>query len=201
MPKRFHRKNRRKPSSKRGLVRLIKKVITSEAEQKFREDFNINTNIGVSGIERVLTAVPQGVNFGDRVGVEYQPDLLNLRFHLRLSSNPKPISARVYIIQNMVDTTPTSLPTNMATLMPNLLQSTVPYRILYDKSFDMSLGARSDINVQIKIPSHKMISVKFTGSGDNLYSQGKIIFTIITDNDVDDILSNSLSYRLVFHDT
>ncbi len=200
--KRFKRRHRRTRRPKKGMVKLIKKVIRSEAEQKFHEFFATDTNItDANSANRTITVVPQGVGFGDRIGIEFQPDLLNIRFHLRLLSNPKPISARVFIIQNMVDDNPQNIPTTMGQLMPNLQQSVVPYRLLYDKSFDMSLGARSEINVQLRIRGSRMKSVKFTGSGTTVYTQGKILFHIITDNDVADILTNDLNSRLVFHDT
>ncbi len=201
--KRRFRKRRRKPA-KKGIVKLIKKVIRSEAEQKFFEQFLSGTGITLSSnFVSNLTDIDQGTNFFDRVGVELQPDMLNLRFHLFLTSNPGiPVSARVFIIQNMVDDDPSAVPTNVVSLMPNLVQSMVPYRILYDRTFDMSLGGNNqDINRSVRIPAAKMKNIKWTGSSPTIYTQGKIRFHVITDTIITDFLDLNISYRLIFHDT
>ncbi len=202
MPHFKSRRRRRHSRPKKGMVKLIKKVITQQSEQKFREDTQSNSSIGGGGMIRNMTTIGQGLNFGDRVGIEIQPDLLNFRFHLFLNSNPGiPISARVFVIQNLVDQDPTNLPTDVVTLMPNLQQSSVPYRILYDRTFDMSLGSGfQDINRQVRIRGSKLKSIKWVGSDANIYTQGQIRFYIVTDNEISDLLENVLNYRLVFHD-
>ncbi len=204
MPKRFRRRRMNKRHSKKGMVKLIKKVIRNEAEQKFFEQFLSGAGITASSnFVSSLTDIGQGTNFFDRVGVEIQPDLLNLRFHLFLASNPGiPISARVFIIQNMVDDNPAALPTNVVSLMPNLVQAMVPYRILYDRTFDMSLGGdHQSINKTVRIPASRLKHIKWTGSATTIYTQGKIQFHVITDTIITDFLDLNISYRLIFHDT
>ncbi len=200
--KRFKRR-RRSHRPKKGMVKLIKKVIRSEAEQKFFEQFLSGAGITeVSKFTSSLTDISQGLEEFDRIGVELQPDKLNLRFHLFLTSNPGiPISARVYIIQNMVDDIPQALPTALVSIMPNLVQSRVPYRILYDRTFDMSLGSHQSINRTVRIPASKMKPIKWEGSSSTIYTQGQITLHVITDTVIVDFLDLSVSYRLIYHDT
>ncbi len=202
--KRRFRKRRRHRRAKKGMVKLIKKVIRSEAEQKFFEQFLSGSGITqVSKFQSSLTDISQGLEEFDRIGVELQPDKLNLRFHLFLTSNPNiPVAARVYIIQNMVDDIPQALPTALVSVMPNLVQSRVPYRILYDRTFDMSLGGNNqNINRTVIIPSSKMKNIKWEGSSSTIYTQGQITFHVITDTVIVDFLDLSVDYRLIYHDT
>ncbi len=204
MPRQFRKRRMNKRHSKKGMVKLIKKVIRSEAEQKFFEQTLSGSGITeASNFVSSISDIEQGTNFFDRVGVEAQPDKINLRFHLRLSSNPGiPISARVFIIQNMVDDDPNALPTNVVSLMPNLVQSVDPYRILFDRTYDMSLGGNhQDINQIVRIPASRLKNIKWTGSNPTVYTQGQIKFHVITDTIILDFLDVDINVRLIFHDT
>ncbi len=198
--KRRFSKSSHKSSSKRGMVKLIKKVITDQSEQKFSERLTTNTNL-IATVTRVFTDIIQGDDADERVGIEIQPDSLNLRVHAFLTAGPaKPVALRIYIIQNMVLDDAENLPASLLAIMPNLAQSKNPYRILYDRFFDMSLGAKSDLLIRMFIKGSKMKSVKWSSGVATAYTQGKITLHMITDNDVTDLLTVDTNSRLNYHD-
>ena len=79
MPHRFRRRNNKKS---RNLKKIIKKVIKSEAEKKYLENFDSGDLTNASSFESSLNLVPVGDTFAERIGDKISPSLLTIRFQI-----------------------------------------------------------------------------------------------------------------------
>lgn len=201
MPSRRRRTKRLRSRRPKGLVKMVKQVILRNEEKKFHSISTAITDIrDLNPAVQDLANILGGDSFNQRTGIVVKPLLLSLRYTLFLTSNPiVPVNARVYIIQNLTDSDPASLPDAPAVLMPALQSSLVFYKVLYDQSFDMSLGKNQNVTRAVKIRS--MIDVRWTSTSADSFTAGQIHLHVVTDNPTSDLISLNLTTRFIYTDS
>ncbi len=199
-PSRFRRKTvsrNRRPS----VVKLIKKVIKQQAEHKYQNTVGGSINITDSiAFQAPLNAVSSGSSAENRIGDDLTITHINLRYNIFLADANTKNLVRVYIIQSLNDDAPLLLPGTPVALMPNLPDAVNNYRILYDKTHQMSLGINVNILRMVRLSGKKMIKTEFRDVGLMDFTKGRIDIHFITDNETTDNVSLSFQARMVFTD-
>ncbi len=179
------------------IVKLIKRVIQSQAEHKYRDDSAQQTSLVASPFETFLNNIAQGAGRGARIGNDIKPSMLHLRFSIELLIAGEINNVRVYLYQNLEAAKPLQLPT-IGTLWPPYEVALSRYKILYDKTFEMSLGVNQNIFRNIRIPGSKMRTIEFEGTGSSLAGTLHIVF--VTNNVTIDAVSVEYESRLYYTD-
>ncbi len=186
MPTRTFRKQRRPARTFRkrkpmNLRRIIKQVIVRQSEKKYNNISGQELNI-IAGSPSIhaMNDIAVGDSFNQRIGDKLEPTLLHIKFKLQAIAQGDAFSVRCYIIQNTILDNPAQLPDTVLKLMPTLRDSEVPYKVLYDRVFDLSLGVNGDLNRDIKIrPNLMMATNTYTGP---THTTGLIRMFFISDN-------------------
>ncbi len=199
MPIRKFRKRRFRRKRRMPLRRLIKKVIVQQAEKKFHNLLVTNTDLTTStSTTNSLSQVPEGTGVGQHIGDNIDVTRLRFRFQIRVITGAQsPNAVRVMLFQELSNQPVVSLPVRMEDLWPTLNISLNPYRVLYDRTFDMGLGIHSDVVVDTTI---KRMQKQITFSTGLTNTMGEIFVRVITDNTVADALEFFSSSRLYFTD-
>lgn len=202
MARRFRRKRKtRRGRRKRGpMVKLIKKVIQSQAEHKYIQFITADTSIVVSGNDQFrLTPVAEGTSRDDRIGNNIKVSAIKGRFHIRTADSGVINNVRVYIIQNSTDLVPSDLP-GIGDLFPLINEAGLSYKILYDRTFQMSLGIRENAYVNYFISGRKLSMVKFEGAIASTFDKGEVIMFVVSDSIVADDITFSAVHRCMYTD-
>ncbi len=199
-PTKFRRKTvsrKRRPS----VVKLIKKVIKQQAEHKFQNITGGSASLtDIAPFVGALNAVANGNTAETRIGDDINVTHINLRYNLFLDDANTKNLVRVYVIQSLNDDPPLALPDTPVALMPNLPDAINNYRILYDKTHQMSLGINVDIIRMIRLNGRKMIKTEFRDVGLLDFTKGRIDIHFITNNIVTNNIQMSFQARMVFTD-
>lgn len=204
MPRGFYPKkkryNNRRKRRKLPLVKLIKKVIDSNAEHLYNTATGVTITLS-TGLPFIgsLAGIQQGTDVDDRSGIIVKPTRLRMRYRLTLVAPGIVASVRVYIIQNMTDVDPLGLP-DTDDLMPTLKQAKNAYRILYDRTHELSLGIHQDLRQEVYIKGSKMIELRFDGASANDFTRGDIHFNFVTDHPEINEIEASFQSHLYFTD-
>ncbi len=185
MARRFRRKKRfRRRRRKMPIVKLIKKVMLSQAEHKFKQQITVTTSVtDVAPIGVILNEVSEGATVDGRVGFVCKSSSIKIRYHLVTSTSAVIAVVRVYIIQNTTNDNAQNLP-DIGELFPTIVNSEVKYNILYDRTHQMSLGIAENIYVNLKLRKFPTNPLKFDSPFGNDFVQGKIVLHVVTDNKI-----------------
>lgn len=202
MPARRFTKFKKKTFSKRRkmpIVKLIKKVIQSSAEHKYNDQAGVQTSLlEPSPFIQSLANIGEGASNNNRIGNNITPSSIRIRYNVQLLNSSSAYSVRVYVVQSLSDGTPQDLP-NITELWPPLEVSKINYRILYDKTHQMSLGVNENLYRDIRISGKRIIDISFDGTSGGT-NKGSINIHFETDNVVADEVSVSYFSRLYFTD-
>ncbi len=203
MPRRFVRRKRRFKKGRRkiGIVKIIKKVLHSEAEHKFHDanDTSLTLTMATPSFITSLNNIAGGTDFNLRVGIKCLPSRLKIRYGINLTDAGNDFSTRVYVIQSFTDVAPSSMP-DITGFMPPLRQSLVPYRVLFDRTFEQGLGISQDKFRDINIPMKKMLEMAWESSLATSQVRGLIQIHFVTSNTTAGDLSLQLFSRLYYTD-
>lgn len=200
MPFRKRRRQRRRKKKRMAIVPLIKRVIQNQAEKKYLSVATFTTNLlNATAFTTTLNNVVIGEAFNERIGDKIRPLLLKIRYSVVHTNANAAAQVRVYIIQALSDVFPSSLPTTSIELMPPLNLSINPYRILHDKTWDLSLGVNGNLVQKLFIKPPRMLP-------ENTYSmanpvQGEIRLFFVTDNSTADTISALFDSRMFYTDS
>lgn len=183
-----------------AVVKLIKKVIKQQAEHKYSNVTANGTITNAVPLEVPLNAIEAGNSAERRIGNDINISHINLRYALFLDDINTKIMVRVYVIQSLNDVDPTNLPSEIIDLMPNLPDSVNNYRILYDKTHQMTLGINANFVRMVRLSGKKMIKTEFRDTGLFDFTKGKIAIHFITDNSTALNVVMGLAARMVFTD-
>ncbi len=195
------RTNRRltRRKKKMPLRKLIKKVIISQAEKKFHDlDLVEASLVAASPSTSSLCQIPQGNLVGERIGDSCDLTRLRVRFNLKvIGTNQTPESIRVMVFQQLSEGLIVGIPTFIEDLWPTFNVAIFPYKVLYDRVFDMGLGINSDLVRSISLKNFKK-RLSFKDTNDPI--MGEIFIRFITDNDTADQLQMRTQTRLYYTD-
>ncbi len=191
----FKRRNKSYRRRKMPIVKLIQRVINSNTEHKYNSTNSDNTVLtGIAPFDIILNGIPQGTDVAERAGLIVNSSRLSLRYRIQLTNSNAEYVVRVYVIQSMSDVDPIQMP-GVDDLMPTLRDAKNSYRILYDRTHELSLGIHQDMRVNVKVPGKRMIDCRFDDSSLLDFTKGKIKLHFVTDNDTaGDILVGSFSH-------
>lgn len=199
MPSRFRRKFKRRRKRKMPIVKLIKKVIQNQAEHKYNDQAGTQVSLVEPNPFLVnLANIGEGTSNNNRIGNNIKVASIRIRYNLQLLNSSSAYSVRVYVYQSLSDGTPQDLP-NVTELWPPLEVSKINYRILYDRTHQMSLGVNENLYRDIRIKGKRIIDISFDGTSGGT-NKGQIFIHFETDNVTADELSVGLFSRLYFTD-
>jgi len=182
------RMRRRRKKSGKSLRKIIKNVIASESEKKiFNASHNELDLTDIKPLISTLNFIVPGDARNQRIGNKLEPKFLKIKFQIKKNVSANADAVRVFVIQNLTDVAPSDLPETILDFMPSFELATVGYKVLYDRTFDLSLGVHGNMVRNIKIRVPRML-------GHNQYDnpgsfvKGEIRIHVITDNvDTDEI--------------
>ncbi len=183
-------------------TRAVKGIIYNTAENKYHNSSGDLANLvaGSSPFAFDTTLISQGTNKNTRVGTVIKPSNMLLKYKLELNDTSVRANARVFIVQNSVDAVPLNLPANPTQLFPTIEAAEVPYKVLHDKTYDMSLGRNQNRVVNVYLPRRRMRRIKWQGSASTPYRQGDIQIYVCTDNTTANALSFTYDSRIRYSD-
>ncbi len=197
--KRFNRK-RRKRGKKMPIVRLIRKVIKSEAEHKYHSFNDTESNITAAlPYTADVTNIGNGTDVNTRIGNIVDFEKVRIRYTLRSSINTNAYVARVYLIQSYAETDPVNLP-SIEDLFPTLADSQFRYKVLYDRTFQFGLGINQVIVRDINVKK-RLLPGKWASNSGQTQVMGNIVLHILTDNAELDALNSVVDSRVYFLDS
>ncbi len=198
MPPRRFRNKRRHKRRKMPIVKLIKKVIKSSAEHKFKSLLGSTASLVEStAFSTILTNVAQGTARNERIGNNISLAKLRIRYSFNLLSAGAVNTCRMYVFQQIDEGLPEDLP-GVFDLWPPLDKALHRYRILADKTFEMGLGVHQELVREITIPGSKLVDASYQGSGSELL--GVIRLQFETSNNTADTVSVNFDSRLYWTD-
>ncbi len=201
-PRRRRRKFKRRRKRRMPIVKLIKKVILSTAEHKYRLTNANSTNLEFSNpMVATLNTCPGGDSVEARVGNDLIMSHINVRYGLILTDSNFNATVRVYVIQFMSQAGPQQLPSRPIGLMPNQTEAVNLYRILYDRTHQLSLGVNLNLIRKFSIPGRKLKKADFFDNGLDQFSTGEIRIFFVTDNETGNTIESQYVSRMVFTDT
>lgn len=199
-PRKFRRKHIRRRKRRMPIVKLIKKVITSQAEHKYFDQTGNSTSLEESlPFVLQLNQVFQGTQFKDRLGVVVNPTRLKVRYQIVLDDAGIDTQVRVYVIQDLQQLNPDSMPSVLG-FMPPLTESLRTYRILYDRTHELSLGVLQNHTFKINIKGPKMINTHWSDNVSTNIIKGRIRLFFVTKNTEINKVSVSFVSRFYFTD-
>lgn len=199
MPFRRRKRFKRRRKRRMPIVKLIKKVIQSSAEHKYHDQAALTVSLLEPNPFIInLQNIAEGTTNNQRVGNNIKIASVRIRYNITLLNSSSSYNVRVYVVQSMADGTPQDLP-NVLELWPPLEVSKINYRILYDRTHQVSLGINENLFRDIRISGKKFIMVNFDGtSGGTLKGAFNIHFE--TDNQAANELGVSFESRTYFTD-
>ncbi len=201
MPTFPHRKRsfRRRPRAKKSLRKVIKAVITSQAEKKFHNLIISNSDlVNATPFTNSLSQVPQGNLVSQRIGDNIDTVRLRLRYNIKsVGTGQTPESVRVMVFQQLSNGTVIGIPEDIQNLWPTLNVSIDAYKVLFDRTYDMGLGVHSDFTGDITI---RNMQKQLTFSTGDTNIMGEIFLRVITDNDTMGNLQFLAESRLYYTD-
>ncbi len=198
--KTFRRKTRFKRRRRMPIVKLIKKVIKSQAEHK-HDDFSVNTTdlLAISPFTVGMNIIATGTSVHNRIGNDISVSNVKFRYELSLLDASETFSVRVYAIQFMDDNEPLNLP-DIGDLFPTLDDSKQAYRILYDRTHQFGLGVNQNLFRTIRISGKKLIRLKYEDGGGTTPLQGNLFLVFATNNILTGKMSVQVNGRTTFTD-
>ncbi len=195
--KRFRRRRRHK--RKMPIVKLIKKVIQSQAEHKYK-NFNVPaTGIDSSGNLAIsLFSITQGIDRDERIGNDVKFASLKIRYRVDLLDSSDTLNCRIHLVQNVDNTSPSNLP-EVGELFPKLNESVVKYRVLFDKTHQLSLGINESIYRNLTIRKFP-VKTKYTNPVGNSFDTGDVFMRVYSDDPTAGNLVFSMDYRITWTD-
>ncbi len=200
MARRFRRKKRfRRRRRKMPIVKLIKKVIQSQAEHKFRDLITPPISVTFTTPRTfIMNGLPEGTGTNARIGFAVKSSMLKIRYHIFSANSGVIANVRVYVIQNTTLNDPAVLP-DVFGLFPRLEDSIVKYKVLYDRTHQISLGINEDIFVN-KTFRRFPVSLKWDGPSNNDIVTGKIDLHVVSDALIADDITFGQTFRHTYTD-
>lgn len=200
MPKRrFIKKRRFKKRGKMSLNRRVKRIMDKNLEKQYYSFAINNANLlQASPSNTIISNVVQGSAFNQRVGNQLKPFSLKVLYQCELNSTLQPRTAiRFMIIQTLANGQPLTLPTQTYHLLPSLSDSSNKYKMLYDRTHQLSEGVSEMLNRSFSI--HGLRKITFD-ENTTVSRFGQIFVYVITDNGVTNGVSFRASTRLHYTD-
>ncbi len=198
MRPKFKRKNFVPREKVMPIRKLVRKIIKQESEHKIHSTSGAILNLSQSNFfATTLTNIGGGTDRNTRIGNDVELQRLSLRFTMTASSSGFSGLMRVYVIQNVSDDDPQLIP-DVEGLMPSLYQSKVPYKVLFDKTYQFGLGINEIIirNIRVKIP----LNGSWFDSSGSSYTKGKVSIHFVANNPGPDQLEGGYTSKVYYTD-
>ncbi len=188
--KRRFKKRRYKKKGRMSLNRRVKKIMDKNSEKQYYS-FGISASnlLQASPSNTVVSNIAQGTGFDNRVGNQLKPFSMKVLYQCELNASVQPRTAiRFMIIQTLANGQPNGLPTNTYHLNPSLSDASNKYKILYDRTHQLSAGVSEMINRTFSLRNLRRITFD---ENTTVARFGQVFVYVLTDNGV----ANGVSFR------
>ncbi len=186
-------RKRRKTSEKKSAINVanqalsIVRAIERKAEDKFTNTSATAALITDAGSVTELFELVQGINFGERIGMDVTAKWMVIRFKLEVHGSATSTAFRMIIIRDNEGTNPTiaTILNNVSVLAPMNHLNRHRFKVLYDRLMVVSMtsGQRAItqvMHIKLKFPQ------RYSGTGSDTVEKNGVFLMLLGDEVTND---------------